>query len=364
MAEPSPMEELVGFLASPRHEIRNIACGTLVGYSTGPQNSIFKPPGLKPIKDLKILVRDHPTTSESAATILVNVSDDKAVLDLLANDDSFLELLFSLITNPSYPGADSIAMLLANMAKHESIPGKILKLKREKPKAEWKVSDSENAMDQLMDLFVKGSGKTLNKNADFDYLAYLFADIAGHPEGRKHFTEAQAYDKVIPLTKLIVFTEHESLVRRKGVASTIKNSLFDIPSHPTLVSESSVNLLPYILLPLMGSEEYPEDESLSMPAEVQFLPPDKKRETDNSIIATHLDSIVLLTTTREIRDSLRELQVYPIVREVHLAVEDDDVREICERIVNVLKRDEADPSKLDGPRVEELEDDEGIVDLA
>ena len=119
------------------------------------------------------------TTSESAATILVNVSDDKAVLDLLANDDSFIELLFSLITNPAYPGADCIAMLLANMAKHESIPGKILKLKREKPKEEWKVSDSENAMDQLMDLFVKGSGKTLNKNANFDYLAYLFADIAG-----------------------------------------------------------------------------------------------------------------------------------------------------------------------------------------
>ncbi|KAK6532240.1 hypothetical protein TWF281_006432 [Arthrobotrys megalospora] len=358
MAEPSPMEELVGFLASPRHEIRNIACGTLVGYSTGSQNSIFKPPGLKPIRDLKILLRDHPATSESAATILVNVSDDKAVLDLLANDNSFLELLFSLITNPSYPGADSIAMLLANMAKHESIPGKILKLKREKPK----VSGSENAMDQLMDLFVKGSGKTLNKNADFDYLAYLFADIAGHPEGRKHFTEAQPYDNVIPLTKLIVFTEHESLVRRKGVASTIKNSLFDITSHPTLISESSVNLLPYILLPLMGSEEYPEDESLSMPAEVQLLPPDKKREPDNSIIATHLESVMLLTTTREIREILRELQVYPIVREVHLAVEDDGVRDICERIVNVLKRDEADASKLNGPRVEELEDD--IVDLA
>ncbi|KAF3934387.1 hypothetical protein ABW20_dc0104010 [Dactylellina cionopaga] len=359
MAQPTPIEELVGFLSSPRQEIRMIACGNLVGYSASHQNSIFKPPGLKPIKDLKVLVRDHPSISESALTILVNISDDKEVLDLLANDDDFLELLFSLITDPSYSAADSIAMLLANMAKHQSIPEKILQLKRTKPKPEWQVSTSENAMDQLMDLFVKGSAKTLNKNADFDYLAYLFADIAGHPKGRIHFIEAQAYDNVIPLTKLIVFTQHISLIRRKGVASTIKNVLFEIPSHLKLISESSINLLPYILLPLMGSEDYPEDESLSMPTEVQLLPPDKEREADNNIVATYLDSIMLLTTTRKVRDMLRELQVYAIIREVHLAIEDDDVRDICERIVNVLHRDEADE------KIQEThDDDDTLEDLA
>ncbi|KAK6341706.1 hypothetical protein TWF696_008774 [Orbilia brochopaga] len=361
MAQPSPIEELVGFLASPRQEIRMIACGNLVGYSSGPQNSIFKPPGLKPIRDLKILVRDHPAISANAVTILMNVSDDTAVLEQLANDDSFLELLLSLITNPSYPGADGIAMLLSNMAKHDSIPEKLLRLKRDKPKPEWNVSNSENAMDQLMDLFVKGSEKTLNKQADFDYLSYLFADITRHAEGRKHFVEAQEYDNVIPLTKLIVFTEHKSLIRRKGVASTIKNALFDIQSHPTLISESEVNILPYLLLPLMGSEEYPDEESLDMPSEVQLLPPDKERESDKSIVSTHLESIMLLTTTREVRDTLREKQVYPIIREVHLALEDDTVRDVCERLVNVLKREEADDSTQGAARVEE---DDQIVDLA
>ncbi|KAK6543291.1 hypothetical protein TWF694_000047 [Orbilia ellipsospora] len=361
MAQPTPIEELVGFLSSPRQEIRMIACGNLVGYSSGPQKSIFKASSLKPIKDLKILVRDHPNISENAVSILINLSDDRAVLTLLANDDDFLELLFSLITNPSYPAADYIAMLLANMAKHEVVPEKILKLKREKPKPEWKVSDSENAMDQLMDLFVKGSNKTLNKNANFDYLAYLFADIAGNTEGRKHFVKAQEYDKVIPITKLIVFTEHASLIRRKGVASTIKNSLFEISSHPKMALDSSVNLLPYLLLPLMGPEEYPDEESLDMPAEVQLLPPDKKRETDNTVVAAHLESIMLLTTTREIREKLRELQVYPIIREVHLAVEDEEVRDICERIVNVLQRDEVEEERIQ--EVEDEEEDDDIVPL-
>lgn len=69
-------------------------------------------------------------------------------------------------------------MLLTNMSKDDSVATTILDLKREKPKEEWKVSDSEMAMDQLMDLFVKGEGKTLNKEANFDYLAYFFADVA------------------------------------------------------------------------------------------------------------------------------------------------------------------------------------------
>jgi hypothetical protein len=37
---------------------------------------------------------------------------------------------------------------------------------------------------------------------------------------------------------------------------------------------------------------------------------------------------------------LREVQVYPIVRETHLQVDDDGVREACERLVQVLMRDE------------------------
>ncbi len=44
------------------------------------------------------------------------------------------------------------------------------------------------------------------------------------PEARKHLVTLQRYDSVVPLTKLVVFTEHKSDVRRRGVASTIKLS--------------------------------------------------------------------------------------------------------------------------------------------
>lgn len=65
-------------------------------------------------------------------------------------------------------------MLLANMAKSDTIK-RILTLTRDVPKP---LTTSNIAIDQLLDCFVKGAQGSYNPKADFDYLAYLFADIA------------------------------------------------------------------------------------------------------------------------------------------------------------------------------------------
>jgi hypothetical protein len=227
-------------------------------------------------------------------------------------------------------------MLLANLSKADNIT-RIISLSR---KAADDVSTSKNVLDQLMDCFVKGAEGTLNKHANYDYLAYFFADLSKTEEGRSYFTKKQDYDSVVPITKLLVFTEHSSDIRRRGVASTIKNVSFDVQSHPMLFDEDGANILPYILLPIMGPEEYPDDETSEMLPDLQLLPPDKKRDSDNQIILTHLETLLLLTTSREGRDKLRAVQVYAIIRECHLNVEDEEVREGCDRLVQVLMRGE------------------------
>ena len=234
-------------------------------------------------------------------------------------------------------------MLLANLAKWDELKD-ILKVERPSPK---ELASNNIAIDQLLDLFVKGADGTYNKEADFDYLAYLFADLAKHEEGRKYFLTKQEYDGVVPLTKLTVFTEHKSDIRRKGVASTIKNVAFEIDSHPDFLDEDEINILPYLLLPITGSEEYDEEDTMDMLPDLQLLPPDKRRDPDPTIIQTHVETLMLLTTTREGRDKLREIKVYPIIRETHLRVENDDVREACERLVQVLMRDEEGEEKID-----------------
>lgn len=250
-------------------------------------------------------------------------------------------------------------MLLANLAKSDSID-RVITLKRAIPKG---VSTSSLALDQLMDCFVTGAEAKLNPNADYDYLAYFIADLSRHKAGRKYFVTRQPYDDVVPITKLTVFTEHRSHVRRKGVASTIKNVAFEIDAHPMLLDESGANLLPYVLLPLTGPEEYDDEEASGMLPDLQLLPPDKERDSDHEILVTHLETLLLLTTTRPGRDHMRKVQVYPIVRECHLHVEDENVREACDRLVQVLMRDEAEEGPGE-PKAYEIEDeDEKITEV-
>jgi len=73
---------------------------------------------------------------------------------------------------------------------------------------------------------------------------------------------------------------------------------------------------------------------------------------------------LLLATKRSSREILREMSVYPVLREAHLVVEDDDFREAVERVVQVLMVDE-DPGDPDpearGLKVEDVDDEDDKV---
>ncbi|KAI2617554.1 DUF383-domain-containing protein [Hypomontagnella submonticulosa] len=363
---PSELEELVGFIANPKPEIRALATEHLIPYSTS-EPGIFKADSFKPVKNLTLLIKDHPKIAEHVITILINLAADREILESLATDEKFLDEILRQIIIATEPNANLLSMLLANLAKWDTLK-RILHKKQSAPE---ELGSNDLVMNQLVDLFVKGADGTYNKNADFDHLAYLFADLTKHAEIRHYFVQKQEYDGIVPLTKLKVFTEYKSDVRRKGVASTIKNVAFDVPSHPLFLSEDDVNILPYILLPIMGNEEYDEDEMMSMLPDLQLLPPDKQRDADPNIIQTHVETLLLLSSTREGRDQMRDVKVYPIVRETHLRVDHEGVRDACERLVQVLMRDEADPEKRD--QVEEVgqgdknniedDDDEQIIEV-
>ncbi len=255
-------------------------------------------------------------------------------------------------------------MLLSNLAKSSHL-SRLIALKR----AVTPVSTSPYALDQLLDIFVRGASNTLNKTANYDYLAYLLADLSKHASGREHLLSKREHDGIVPLSKLVVFTEHKSHIRRRGVASTIKNVAFEIERHDLLLADETelvngipgVNILPYILLPLAGSEEFPDDESAAMLPDLQLLPPDKARETDNEILITHLETMLLLTTTKKGRQKLRDVQVYALVRETHAHVEDEGVRDACDRLVQILARDEEEDEEPAG--VEEIDEDDRIEEI-
>jgi len=101
-----------------------------------------------------------------------------------------------------------------------------------------------------------------NKEAEFHFLASVFANVSMTPQGRRdYFLVSASYDNVVPLSKLISFTEHPNVIRRGGVISCIKNCCFETDHHLDVLSEKKINVLPYILLPLCGPEEFDTDVS-------------------------------------------------------------------------------------------------------
>jgi HEPN domain-containing protein len=90
---------------------------------------------------------------------------------------------------------------------------------------------------------------------------------------------------------------------------------------------------------------------------LQFLPPTKKREPDAVLRLNHVETLLLLCTTRWGRDYLRTHGVYEVVRALHEQETNDAVSEHVERLVNLLKRAEG-PETTQDPQVEEIEEDD------
>lgn len=198
-------------------------------------------------------------------------------------------------------------MLLSNMSKIEKVSLQLLKLRlsfattpnvlldpaAEPPSTEPREIEVVEALDVLLEVFLKGEGKKYNPNANYDFLASVFANVSTIPPGRDFLLATTSTDLEPPLTKLISFTEHPSTIRRGGVASSIKcvpdissersltssrNSAFNKAAHARLVAASAdaapivgaIDLLPQMLLPLCGPEEFDIDVRPS-PCSIQAL---------------------------------------------------------------------------------------------
>ncbi|KAK0508654.1 hypothetical protein JMJ35_008930 [Cladonia borealis] len=336
---PTELEELVGFLHHGNTQIRQIAAENLVPYSKA-QPNIFKTEEYTPVKDLKLLVRDYSPIANSALTILINISVDHDFLKLLAEDNAFLETLLGRVTSTKEPNGNEFSMLLANIAKSPSIE-RLITLKRSKVPD---LSPSQLAIAQLIELFNRGANGSYNKDATYDYLAYLFADLAKFPAFVTYLTTPTPHTTLDPLTSFLPHTMHPFPIRRLGTASLLKNIALLQPDIPYLLQPAH-SILPPLILPLCSpnQENISEEEMEALPEECQYLTPEHQQEKDMEILKIHLETLFLLATRGGVegRRLVREGGTYPVVRELHLDVEEEGVRRGCERLVDVIMGDEA-----------------------
>ncbi|CAO3638828.1 unnamed protein product [Cunninghamella blakesleeana] len=330
--------ELLEFLHQPSLEVRAIALHHIVGYTS--IDSEYQPLLLSKretlIKDLKKLAQEDPITAHDAITALINLSGDPHVQEAL-DDIDFLKYVCRVITTPKAVLADLACMLLSNMTKNENACIKLLDAKTE-PLPE--LIKSTRLMDHLVEAFHKGAKKEFNEGANFNFLGSVFSNLSGLRHGRVYFLSA-GEDGIFPLTKLQIFTEDENVIRRGGVDTVIKNCCFETREHEKILDADKLNTLPFILLPLCGSEEYDLDEFEQFPEEIQLLGDDKKRETDPVLRTMLVEALILLTHSRFGRDYLRNKQVYRVIQRLHAQETDDDIKEKCHTLVDMLIREES-----------------------
>lgn len=163
-------------------------------------------------------------------------------------------------------------MLLNNLSESNSVARKLVanisRTSGQDESRETRTSTGNNSaagriktdyLDNLLEVFVRGEGKRYNPSAEYDFLGGVLANIAMTPAGAAWFRGRTGVDGTIRLSKMVVFTEHPNRIRRNAAISTIKNTTFEPVGHELLLTDPELNLLPYILLPLSGPEEYTDE---------------------------------------------------------------------------------------------------------
>ncbi|XP_065140583.1 protein HGH1 homolog [Paramisgurnus dabryanus] len=325
MLSDSEAKELLSFLTlEMRADVKGHATEYILGLTGNRDGCRYlqsKPDFLKALVTL--------TSDVSIAIVkdcyhaLINLSADETLHQPLVKETNILPTLLKHLLDPEYVFADRICTILSNLTRHERTCRDVFKT----------LQEQNIGLAKLVEIFCQ---EGFNQKASLHYLGPLLSNLTQLPEARQFILDKER----CVIQRLLPYTQYEqSTTRRGGVVGTLRNCCFDYAHHEWLLGDS-VDILPYLLLPLAGPEELSEEENEGLPVDLQYLPEDKKRETDPDIRKMLLETLLLLTATKGCRQIMKNKNVYPIMREFHNWEKDPHVISACEKLVQVLISDE------------------------
>ncbi|XP_058035099.1 protein HGH1 homolog [Ahaetulla prasina] len=316
------MEELLAFLRpEARGDLKGGAVRIVLGLTGGAEGRrlLLARPGF--VAALLALSGDPSAAlAEAAFHALLNLAAEPGAAGALR---AGLPDLLRRLLDPAFPLAAPACALLANWSRAEG-PCREL----------WaELQRGGKGLEPLLEAFCAEDPRP---GAPWHHLGSLLANLSQLPEARRALLDRSG--RVV--RRLLPFTQDAgSALRRRGVAGTLRNCCFDYRHHEWLLSEQ-VDLLPFLLLPLAGPEEFPEDEMEKLPLDLQYLPAEKQREPEADIRKMLLETLLLLTATKAGRLLVREKGTYFVLRELHKWEGDRGVRAACEKLIQVLIGDE------------------------
>lgn len=206
------------------------------------------------------------SANEKGAVALINADVNTDCPPLQTPPENIVYQILKNIFDPESRIADHCCMILSNLTRPSHLIEKIIDM----------IEKTDKSFEELINVFTKNQ---YNKNAKLHYLGPVLSNLS-----QSHRVRMQILDKnKCVIQRLLPFTEYkDSLVRRGGIVGTLKNCCFETEFHEWLLS-SEVDILPRLLLPLAGIEEFDEEDNDKLPLELQYLPGDKTREEDPDI---------------------------------------------------------------------------------
>uniref|UniRef100_A0A182Y599 Protein HGH1 homolog n=1 Tax=Anopheles stephensi TaxID=30069 RepID=A0A182Y599_ANOST len=321
------LEEIVQFLSkSARLDLRVVSVSHVLGSVEGIKLLIANDKLLTSLLDLT----SDESVAKDAVLCLVNITAEEigaaVVVEKLA--ERLVPAAYEAILNEDCKLSDAWCMVLCNITRPEQLVEPVLK----------HLLAIEFALEKLTTCFTR-----INYNKQkchLNYLGPLFSNVSQSKAGRAVFCNQTTG----LLGRLLPFVHHDgSIVRRGGAVGLLKNVCFDSSVHEWLLSEE-MDVLPFILLPLAGPEEFDDETNEKLPVDLQYLGPDKKREEDPDVRKMLVESLAQLCATRKGRQHLRDHGTYEILRELHkyeCSPEGDKVvLAAVENVVDILIRTE------------------------
>lgn len=204
---------------------------------------------------------------EDGATCLLNLKIERETSLLLKAPDNIVKRCLDFILNPESDYSDASCMILSNLTRPSALVEKVVDF----------ILNSGVQWDEIVSVFTKNNYN--KKGAKLHYLGPMFSNLTQSSRVRKYILDRE---KCV-IQRLLPFTEYpDSIIRRGGIVGTLKNCCFEDDSHEWLLSPE-VDILPRLLLPLAGGEEFDDDDNDTLPSELQYLDENKKREIDPDI---------------------------------------------------------------------------------
>eukprot|EP00250_Pteridium_aquilinum_P005202 c15335_g1_i2 orf=161-1129(+) len=269
---------------------------------------------------LLVLLRSDQDLSQPAAEALVNLSQEPDLAEAIIRVGG-IEQTMELLGKPVQDVNRLLVLLIVNLTQSESGARRLLQ-----------------EADKLEGLFVRKLVRLFSKSSEgpgdqYEHVSSILVNVTRLESGRKLVLDP----KKGLLKQILPQSDSSSVIRRKGVISTVRNCCFEAENELANILLCSQYLWPALLLPLAGKQAYSKEDTSKMPLELASpLSHEREPEKESCIRIEAAEALYLISLHEGGRRALWSVNGPKVLQVGYEDEEDPKVMEAYERLGSLL----------------------------